>query len=116
MLKLIHSEVLNMWNCGFLLQNFNTDTMNRCFEAGTVSCAKNHIYPKPNKDKYNILEDNKFSTDMLFRPQRVQLKLHVGECATWWLGTVISLAIIGEGRHVCASCSYILHIVLSFCN
>jgi hypothetical protein len=69
--------------CGildFFSQNFNTETMNRCFEAGTVHCALNHIYPKPNKDKYKTLQDNDFSTDVLFRPQRVHLKLHVGEC------------------------------------
>ncbi|KDR08103.1 integrin beta-PS-like isoform X2 [Zootermopsis nevadensis] len=62
-----------------LFMNFNTKLMNRCFEAGTVHCAANHIYPKPNQNKYKTVQDNNFSTDVLFRPQRVQLKLHVGE-------------------------------------
>jgi hypothetical protein len=69
-----------MWNHGVLLQIFNTEIVNRCFESGTVQCAGSYIYPKPNKDKYKVLQDNNFSTDLLFRPQRVQLKLHVGKC------------------------------------
>jgi hypothetical protein len=54
--------------------------MHRCFEAGTVNCATNHMYPKPIKNKYKTVQDNNFSTNVLFRPQRMQLKLHVGEC------------------------------------
>ena len=63
-----------------LLQNFSTETTNRCFEAGTFRCAANHIYPKPNENKFVILDNSNFNTGVLFRPQRVHLKLHVGEC------------------------------------
>lgn len=76
-----------MWNGGFLLQIFNTETMNRCFESGTVQCGRSYIYPKPNNDKYNTLQDNNFSTDVLFRPQRIQLKLHVGKCVWHLVGS-----------------------------
>ena len=63
-----------------LLQNFNTEATNRCFEAGTFRCAANYIYPKPNENKFKILDNSNFNTGVLFRPQKVHLKLHVGEC------------------------------------
>lgn len=59
--------------------NFNTEATNRCFEAGTFRCAANHIYPKPNENKFKILDNSNFNTGVLFRPQKVHLKLHVGE-------------------------------------
>jgi len=63
-----------------LSQNFNTEAKNRCFEAGTFRCEANHIYPKPNDHKFKILHNSNFNTGVLFRPQNVHLKLHVGEC------------------------------------
>ncbi|KAJ4441230.1 hypothetical protein ANN_11081 [Periplaneta americana] len=65
--------------CQWCADSIFTAGSNRCFEAGKIACPAKFIYPKKNPNQFEITEDKQFSSEVLFRPQHVKLKLHVGE-------------------------------------